>query len=76
MTDHYLDIVVRTGQVAEVIDVDEFVAAVALGLLDPLTAEAAMHRTHRAVDGIAAHGHDLDAWLAGFGITLVWRARP
>ena len=35
-----------------------------------------MHRTYRAVDGIAAHGHDLDAWLAGFGITLDWRARP
>lgn len=76
LTDHYLDIVVRTGHGADVIDVDEFVAAVALGLLDPLTAEAAMHRTHRAVDGIAAHGHDLDAWLAGFDITLAWRARP
>ena len=58
------------------IDVDEFVAAVALGLLDAATAEAAMHRTYRAVDGIAAHGHDLDAWLAGFGIALDWRARP
>jgi uncharacterized protein len=76
LTDHYLDIVVRTGQGAEVIDVDEFVAAVALGLLDARSAEAAMHRTHRAVDGIAAHGHDLDAWLAGFGITLTWRTRP
>ena len=29
LTDHYLDIVVRTGRDAEVIDVDEFVAAVA-----------------------------------------------
>ena len=26
-------------------------------------------RSHAAVDGLAAHGHDLDAWLAGFGIT-------
>lgn len=76
LTDHYLDIVVRTGQSADVIDVDEFVEAVALGLLDPPAAEAAMHRTHRAVDGIAAHGHDLDAWLAGFGISLAWRAWP
>ena len=76
LTDHYLDIVVRTGRDAEVLDVDEFVAAVALGLLDAATAEAAMHRTYRAVDGIAAHGHDLDAWLAGFGIALDWRARP
>lgn len=75
LTDHYLDIVVRHGLGAEVIDVDEFVAAVALGLLDPATAEAAMHRTHRAVDGLAAHGHDIDAWLAGFGITLSWKER-
>lgn len=75
LTDHYLDIVVCQGRSAEVIDVDEFVAAVALGLLSPATAETAMHRTHRAVEGIAAHGHDLDAWLARFGITLSWRER-
>jgi uncharacterized protein len=72
LTDHYLDIVVRTGRAAEVIDVDEFVQAVAGGLLDVASAEAAMHRTHAAVAGIAAHGHDLDAWLAGFGIELAW----
>ena len=40
------------------------------------TAEAAMHRTHRALDGIAAHGHDLDAWLGELGITLSWKPRP
>ena len=54
---------------------DEFVTAVALGLLDAATAETALHRSYRAVDGIAAHGHDLDAWLAGFGIALDWRTR-
>jgi uncharacterized protein len=76
LTDHYLDIVVRHRRGAEVIDVDEFVAAVAGGLLSPAAAEAAMHRTHRAIDGIAAHGHDLDAWLGGLGIALTWRPRP
>lgn len=76
LTDHYLDIVVRTGRDVTVIDVNEFVAAVATGLVDPATAEAAMHATHTAVAGIAAHGHDLDAWLAGLGITLSWRPRP
>lgn len=75
LTDHYLDIVVRQRRSAEVIDVDEFVAAVALGLIDPATAEAALHRTHRAIDGLAAHGHDLDAWLASMAITLTWRPR-
>ena len=26
-----------------------------------------------AVDGLAAHGHDLNAWLAGSGMELSWR---
>ena len=76
LTDHYLDIVVRSRRDAVVIDVDEFVGAVAAGVLDPAAAEAAMHRTHRAVDGLAAHGHDLDAWLGGLGVELSWRDRP
>jgi predicted RNA-binding protein associated with RNAse of E/G family len=73
LTDHYLDIVVRNRIDATVIDVDEFVAAVALGLLDPAAAEAAMHRTHHAVDRLAANDHDLDRWLAGLGIRLTWK---
>jgi predicted RNA-binding protein associated with RNAse of E/G family len=76
LTDHYLDIVVRTGLEAVVVDVDEFVAAVALGLLPPPAAEQAMHTAYRAVDGLAAHGHDLDAWLASMGIRLTWKERP
>ncbi|MFC4949604.1 DUF402 domain-containing protein [Pseudonocardia sp. GCM10023141] len=75
LTDHYLDIVVQQRRGAEVIDVDEFVAAVALGLLAPAAAEAAMHRTHRAMAGLAAHGYDLDAWLAESGIALSWKVR-
>ena len=46
------------------------------GCSSPATAEAALHRTHRALDGIAAHGHDLDAWLGGLGIALSWKPRP
>ena len=75
LTDHYLDIVVRQGRGAEVIDVDEFVAAVALGLLDRDAAEAAMHRTHRTVAGLAETGYDLDAWLARSGLALSWKPR-
>jgi uncharacterized protein len=76
LTDHYLDVVVRNRRDATVIDVDEFVAAVALGLLDPAAAESAMHTAYRAVDGLASHGHDLDAWLATRGIALTWKERP
>lgn len=75
LTDHYLDIVVRHGRGTEVVDVDEFVAAVALGLLDRGAAEAAMHRTHTAVAGLARHGHDLGAWLAESDIALSWKPR-
>jgi len=76
LTDLYLDIVLRTGRDATVIDVDEFVAAVGGGLLDARRAEHALQCSHAAVDGLAAHGHDLDAWLAGLGIVLTWGAGP
>jgi predicted RNA-binding protein associated with RNAse of E/G family len=75
MTDHYLDIIVQHRCGAQVIDVDEFTAAVAQGLLTPDAAELALHRTYRAVDGLASHGYDLDGWLGGLGIELTWRPR-
>lgn len=75
LTDHYLDIVVRTARDATVIDTDEFVAAVATGLIPTDAAEAAMDATYAAVAGLAAHGYDLDAWLARYGVVLTWRAR-
>jgi uncharacterized protein len=76
LTDLYLDVVLRTGRGARVIDVDEFVGAVGAGLLDARQAEHALQCSYAAVDGLAAHGHDLDAWLAGFDITLTWEAGP
>jgi predicted RNA-binding protein associated with RNAse of E/G family len=75
LVDHYLDIVVRRHREAQVIDVDEFSEAVADGLVDPRTADTALQAAFRAVAGLAAHGHDLDAWLAGLGMTLTWRER-
>jgi uncharacterized protein len=72
LTDFYLDILVRTGRETEVIDIDEFSAAVAEGLLDAHTAQRALETTFAAVNGLAAHGHDLDAWLATHGIELSW----
>ncbi|SDF14822.1 DUF402 domain-containing protein [Pseudonocardia oroxyli] len=71
-TDLYLDVVVRTGQWSELLDADEFVAAVATGLLDPATGEWALHRATEVVTALAAHGNDLDAWLDTRGITLTW----
>ena len=75
LTDHYLDVVVQQRRSALVVDIDEFVTAVALGLLQPQAAETALDRAFRAVDGLASHGHDLDAWLAERGIVLTWKHR-
>ncbi|MBN9734281.1 MULTISPECIES: DUF402 domain-containing protein [unclassified Pseudonocardia] len=76
MTDLYLDLVVHRGRETEVVDTDEFVAAVAQGLLKPVQAEYALERSHAVLDGLARHGHDHEAWLASLGVDLGPRAEP
>lgn len=73
--DYYLDILVRTGREAEVVDADEFVAAIAAGLLDADVARQALERCCRTVAGIASHGYDLDSWLRTHDIVLTWQER-
>jgi hypothetical protein len=70
--DHYLDVVVRTGRDARVIDLDEYVEAVAGGVLDAAAAERALVASYRAVDGLGRHGHDVTAWLADLGMPVSW----
>jgi len=72
-TDHYLDLVVRTGRDTRMLDTDELLAACTAGLLDGGTGELAVRRAMTAVDGIATHGHDLDAWLRSQGMPVTWR---
>ncbi|TDL05673.1 DUF402 domain-containing protein [Mycolicibacterium obuense] len=71
--DHYLDLVLRTGRGVDVTDVDELVAALGDGLLDPGDAERAIHTAVHTVEALARHGYDLDRWLTTIGITLTWR---
>ena len=71
--DHYVDLVVRTGRGTELADLDELLEAARMGLLSAEATEAALRRAFVAVDGLAAHGHDLNAWLAGSGMELSWR---
>jgi predicted RNA-binding protein associated with RNAse of E/G family len=71
--DHYLDLVVRAGRGTELVDVDELLSAHHHGLLSSEAAEAALGTAVRAIDGLAAHGHDLNAWLASTGVHLHWR---
>lgn len=71
--DHYIDLVVRTGQGTELVDVDELFEAHAHGLVTTETAEAALRSAVTAVDGLAAHGHDLNAWLSSLDVHVTWR---
>ena len=73
--DHYLDLAVRTGNGTDLLDVDELLEAHQVGLLDGPTTEAALQSAFRAISGLAAHNHDLGAWLASTGMDLTWRAR-
>ncbi|MGB5149210.1 MAG: DUF402 domain-containing protein [Mycobacterium sp.] len=72
--DHYLDLVLRNGRDVALTDVDELVAAVGLGLLDPASAEQAIATAVATVDGLARHDYDLGRWLTVHDVTLTWRA--
>lgn len=71
--DHYIDLVVRTGRGTEVVDVDELLDAQRVGLLSTDAAEQALRTAFAAVAGLAANGHDMNAWLADTGVELSWR---
>jgi predicted RNA-binding protein associated with RNAse of E/G family len=70
--DHYLDLVVYAGDRTDLVDVDELLAAHRDGLLTTQTAEETLQRAVVAVEGLAAHNHDLNAWLAASGMPLTW----
>lgn len=71
--DHYIDLVVRTGRGTVMVDVNELFEAHAHGLVTTETAEAALLSAVAAVDGLAAHGHDLNAWLSSLDVHVTWR---
>ncbi len=71
--DHYLDLVVRTGRDTELVDLDELLEAHRHGLLSTDITEQALRTAFAAVEGLTAHGHDLNAWLASTGMELSWR---
>lgn len=71
--DHYLDLVVRTGERTDLVDIDELLEAHRHGLVSSATAEAAVRRAVAVAEGLARHDHDLGAWLAAQGMALTWR---
>ncbi|MBE9375558.1 DUF402 domain-containing protein [Saccharopolyspora sp. HNM0983] len=74
--DLYLDIELHRGRAAELVDVDEYTAAVAAGLLDGPAAQRALRTAHVAADGLARNGYDSAAWLREHGIEVSWRDQP
>ncbi|QUH00617.1 DUF402 domain-containing protein [Saccharopolyspora erythraea] len=70
--DHYLDIEVRTGREARLLDIDEFLVATKADLLDEPTARRALETACAAVEGLARHDYDLAKWLRHNGIELSW----
>ncbi|CAN5290885.1 DUF402 domain-containing protein [soil metagenome] len=71
--DHYLDLVVHTGQRTELLDVDELLEALQMGLIGPETAGAAILTAMATIEGLARHDHDLHGWLASNAMDLSWR---
>ena len=71
--DHYIDLVVHTGDRTELLDADELLDAHHHGLVSTGVAESAIRRAMAAVEGLARHDHDLNAWLAAHGMDLSWR---
>ncbi|MFD2470233.1 DUF402 domain-containing protein [Amycolatopsis silviterrae] len=75
-TDLYLDLVLKDKISVRVIDTDELLAAVSEKLLSQEEGEYALEVTYAAVEGLAAHGYDLAAWLSTKDMTLSWRRHP
>jgi predicted RNA-binding protein associated with RNAse of E/G family len=67
--DLYLDILVFDGRSLTVHDTDELLEAHSAGLLDRVSTQGALERAYAAVDGIAAAGYDVEAWLE---VPLTW----
>lgn len=67
--DLYLDILVFDRESLRVEDTDEALEAITAGHLDRVTVQRAFERTFAAVDGIAAAGYEVEAWL---GLPLTW----
>jgi predicted RNA-binding protein associated with RNAse of E/G family len=73
VVDLYLDLHLYTGHAVEVVDTDELLAALDRGLIDAQTAQRALERVYRAVNGITRNGYSIEAWLVEQGVRLSWR---
>lgn len=70
--DLYVDLIYRVGEHIAVDDIDELAAATSAGYIAADDAEWAIERTLGAVEGIARHNDDVEAWLRSMGAPLTW----
>ena len=70
--DLYIDLICRTGNPVEVVDIDELAVAASVGFITPEEAEHTIEATLHAVEGITRNGDDAMAWLRTLGIELTW----
>lgn len=68
--DLYLDVLVFDGERAEILDTDEYLAALQEGHL--ATDEAALESAHALLNNLATFGYSLEAYLHSEGVTLTW----
>ncbi|GAA2069545.1 DUF402 domain-containing protein [Williamsia deligens] len=71
--DWYLDLVDHPGRPVELLDVDELVDAHRADLISREDTVAAVEIATTTMAGIAAAGHDVEAWLAAQGCPVRWR---
>jgi predicted RNA-binding protein associated with RNAse of E/G family len=72
--DLYLDVLVYEGKRAEIVDTDEYLAAVKEGHLSAEEAAYALFAAHKLLNGLAEQDYSLEGWLRAQGVTLTWRA--
>ena len=70
--DLYLDVVVGLDGTPRLHDADEYAAAILEGHLTPGEITRAVLSAERVLNGLFAHGNELDAWLASVGVRLDW----
>lgn len=72
MRDLYLDVSISKEGIPRLLDADEYAEAVLEGHLTPDEQRRALLSAERVINGLFAHGNDLDAWLASLDIRLDW----
>ena len=72
MRDLHLDISISKEGIPRLLDADKYAEAVLEGHLTPNEQRRAPLSAERVMNGLFAHGNDLDAWLASLDIRLDW----